>query len=73
MPIIIPSLNVQKKIIALVNKMINLNLQLLDETIASEEINKAKETMEKTSSEIDSLVYQLYGIPNNDVEIIESI
>ena len=69
LPIIIPSLHTQKKIIGLVNKMINLNLQLLDDNIASKDINKEK--MEKINSEIDSLIYQLYGISNNDVKIIE--
>jgi len=66
------SINEQQPFIKLVEKMLSLNKRLneLDDK-KTDERNKIEEEIKRTDAEIDELVYQLYGITEEEKKIIE--
>jgi adenine-specific DNA-methyltransferase len=61
----------QKPIIALVDKMLDLNKKLAEETKDSEKWKKIKTDIERTDKEIDEEVYRLYGLNDEEIKTIE--
>ena len=51
--------------------MLSLNKQLQEERLSQFEKEKIGHEINKTDSEIDELVYQLYGITEEEKKIIE--
>ena len=61
----------QKQIIDLVDKMLSLNKDLDEIPENSEKWLSVKSEIEKTDKKIDQEVYKLYGLTENDVNIVE--
>lgn len=61
------------KLVALVDKMLELNEKLapIRDTYSNER-DKLKEEIEKTDKEIDNLVYDLYGLTEEDRQVVEA-
>ena len=72
LPIKIPQKEMQNKISNLSDKMLSLNkkLQEIGDKNTLEK-QKIEEEIKKTDNEIDELVYQLYGITEEEKKIIE--
>ena len=51
--------------------MLSLNKQLQEEKLSQFEKEKIQQEIKKTDNEIDELVYQLYGITEEEKNIIE--
>ncbi|KKR91885.1 MAG: hypothetical protein UU95_C0008G0005 [Parcubacteria group bacterium GW2011_GWC2_42_12] len=75
LPIIVPSKNEIAKVVKKVNEVIDLNqkLQKLDPIMDDKEYNEVKEEIEKTDKEIDQKVYELYGLTEEEIAIIEKV
>ena len=71
-PIKITPLADQNKVVSLVNQALSLNskLQEIGDKKTSETA-KIEEEIKKTDSEIDELVYKLYGLSKDEIKIIE--
>lgn len=50
---------------------LNKDLQKLDPIMDDKEYNEKKEEIEKTDKEIDSKVYQLYGLTAEEIKVVE--
>ena len=61
----------QQSIIKKVDKMLSLNKKLHEQNLTSHEKQKIEEEIKRTDSEIDELVYKLYGITEEEKKIIE--
>lgn len=61
----------QKRIVDLVDKMLDLNKKLGEETKDSEKWKKLKTEIERADREIDSEVYKLYDLTDDDIKVIE--
>ncbi|MFH1048934.1 MAG: N-6 DNA methylase [Patescibacteria group bacterium] len=70
-PICISNIEQQKQIILLVDKMLQLNKELRKTPENSNKWNSIKEEIAKTDKKIDEEVYKLYGLEEEEVEIIE--
>ena len=70
MPIKVLHLDKQQPLIKLVDSMLSLNKQFQEEK-NEEHKKKIKKEIEKTDQQIDDLVYQLYGITEEEKKIIE--
>ena len=57
--------------INLANKMLSLNKKLQEDNLSQLEKQKLEQEIKKTDNEIDELVYQLYGITEEEKKIIE--
>jgi len=67
---------VQKEIVKRDNKKVTLLLKQQDEWEAyfneyKREINSLQQQIQKTDDEIDQLVYQLYGLTEEEINIVE--
>jgi len=60
----------QEKIIKYVDQLLQLNKELQNTTLA-EKLEQLKYRIEYTEDKIDELVYQLYGLTDEEVKIIE--
>ena len=65
------SKNKQLLFITLCDKMLSLNKKLQEERLSQHEKEKIQQEIKKTDNEIDELVYQLYGITEEEKKIIE--
>ena len=70
-PIKLPTPKQEKKITELVNKMLELQKKYHDEKIIGREKELLKQQIDNVDYEIDELVYQLYGITEEEKKIIE--
>jgi len=70
LPIKIASTAQQQKIVELAEKMLSLNKQLGDKK--TDERTRLEEEIKKTDSEIDELVYRIYGITESEKKVIET-
>lgn len=61
----------QKQIITLVDKMLDLNTKLAEETKDSEKWKKMKTDIERIDKEIDTEVYKLYGLTGDEIKTVE--
>lgn len=61
----------QQLLIKLADKMFSLNKKLQEEKISQLEKQKLEQEIKKTDKEIDELVYQIYGITEEEKKIIE--
>ena len=48
-------------------------MQKLDPIMDEKEYNEVKEEIEKTDKEIDQKVYELYGLTEEEIAIIEKV
>ena len=71
LPIKGPALKDQIPFINLANKMLSLNKKLQEDNLSQLEKQKLEQEIKKTDNEIDELVYQLYGITEEEKKIIE--
>jgi type I restriction-modification system DNA methylase subunit len=72
LPITIPNVDIQEKLIKLVDKMLSLNKQFNEIKENTDEKSKIKSEKDKTDAEIDEMVYKIYGIiDETDKKIIE--
>jgi hypothetical protein len=58
------------KIVGLVEKMLKLQESYIDTKVPNEK-EKIKRQIDATDKQIDSLVYNLYGLTNEEIEIVE--
>ncbi len=70
-PICVGNKKQQKVIIDFVDKMLELNKQLKSIPENSEKWNSVKAEIEKTDKEIDQKVYELYGLTEDEIKIVE--
>lgn len=63
----------QKRIIVLVNKMFELNKELQNIPKNSDKWNSIKMEIEKIDKKIDQKVYELYGLMEDEIKIVENI
>jgi len=71
-PIIEPKPEIKNKLIELIKRMLSFNEHLLD--IGDKKTNesvKINEELEKTDAEIDRIVYEMYGLTKEEIQIIE--
>jgi hypothetical protein len=71
LPIKIGAKNIQKQIADLVNKLLNLNKELLKSPEKSNKWNSIKSEIEKTDKKIDEEVYKLYGLTPEEIAVVE--
>lgn len=71
-PIKVVSLDMQKKVVALADKMLSLNKRLREPNISSSERERIKKQIEDADFEIDEAVYRLYGITEEERKVIEA-
>lgn len=73
-PICIGDKEQQKTMIDLVDKILKLNkeLQKLDPILYNNEYNDIKKKIEKTDREINRKVYELYGLTEKEIKIVEN-
>ncbi|HCC59747.1 MAG: hypothetical protein A2402_02515 [Candidatus Staskawiczbacteria bacterium RIFOXYC1_FULL_37_43] len=71
-PIYIGDKNQQKQIIVLVDKILKLNKDLQKATENSNKWNLIKSEIEKTDKKIDQEVYNLYGLTEEEIKIVEN-
>ncbi len=69
----IPKNDKQDEIIKLAKEIIKLNKQLQSATPNSDKWGNLKKEIEKTDKEIDEKVYELYGLTEEEIRIIEKI
>lgn len=62
----------QKRIIILVDKMLDLNKELQKTEENSNKWNSIKEEIEKTDKKIDEEVYKLYNLTKEEIKIVEN-
>ncbi len=62
----------QKPFMELADKMLSLN-ECLKEITDDEERLKIGEEIKKTDGEIDKLVYEIYGLTNEEIKIVENV
>ena len=74
LPIIIPNETFIKNFVVKINRIIGLNkeLQKLDPILDEEEYKELKSEIDKTDKEIDSEVYKLYGLTEEEINIVEN-
>ena len=70
-PIYVGDKKQQKMLTNLVDKILLLNKQLRETTENSNEWQKLKEEIEKTDKLIDQKVYELYGLTDEEIKIVE--
>jgi hypothetical protein len=70
-PIRLPSPTQEKKIVSLVNQMLELQKKYHDEKTAGNEKERLKQQIDNTDYEIDQEVYKLYEITPEEQKIIE--
>ncbi len=70
-PIKILSSKEQQPIIKLVDKMLSLNKKLSEMKAKTDARSQVEEEIRKTDAEIDGLVYELYGITEEEKKVIE--
>ncbi|MDP3056983.1 MAG: N-6 DNA methylase [bacterium] len=63
----------QMTVVNLVNKMLAFNEELLEAPKNSNKWNSIKEEIEKTDRKIDKEVYELYGLREEEIRIVENI
>lgn len=68
--IVIP--NVLQEIIKLVDKLINLN-EKITQTKLETNIDQIKGSVDYCEHRINEIVYQLYGLTENEIKIIEGV
>lgn len=73
LPIIVANEEEQKLVIDLVNKILDLNKELLETTENSNKWNEIKSEIEKVDKKIDEKVYKLYGLTLEEIAIVENI
>ena len=71
-PIYVGSKDQQKRIVNLVDNMLDLNKKLAAGAKDSEKWNKLRTEIERTDKEIDKEVYKLYGLTGDEIRTIES-
>lgn len=71
LPIRLPSSNQEKKIISLVNQMLEFQKKYHEDKTAGNEKERLKGQIENTDYEINEEVYKLYGITEEEKKIIE--
>ena len=72
LPIKVPDVDIQQELEGLVNKMLELSKQLKDPA-SDHKKEDLQEEMEKTDHEIDDNVYELYGLTNEERQLVESV
>jgi len=72
LPIKMLSLRQQKPFIALVNKILELNIELKAYDKDSNKWHSIREEVEKTDKKIDEEVYRLYDLTPEEIEIVEN-
>jgi len=70
-PIRLPTPIQEKRIISLVNQMLELQKKYHDEKTAEHEKERLKQQIDNTDYEIDQEVYKLYEITPEEQKIIE--
>lgn len=70
-PIRLPSPEQEKKIVDLVNQMLELQKKYHDEKIVGGEKDRIKRQIDATDYEIDQEVYKLYGLTKEEIKIVE--
>jgi predicted type IV restriction endonuclease len=70
-PIHLPSSSQEKKIIPLVEQILELQKKYHDEKVSGGEKERLEQQIENTDYEIDEEVYKLYGITEEEKKIIE--
>src|SRR3989344_3839482 len=73
LPFILPQKDLQQYLSTVTNKIIdfNKNLQNLDSILDEKEYKELKIEIDKTDKEIDKMVYQLYGLTEEEIKIVE--
>jgi type I restriction-modification system DNA methylase subunit len=71
LPLVIPVADAQGQMVTLVNRMLDLNRKKHSGKLPSLELDRAEREIAATDAEIDSLVYELYGITGEERKIIE--
>lgn len=71
-PIHIGDKEQQKLVITLVDKMLDLNKNLTEETRDSEKWKKIRTEIERTDKEIDQKIYELYGLTDEEIKTVET-
>ncbi|MBI4992942.1 MAG: restriction endonuclease subunit S [Candidatus Magasanikbacteria bacterium] len=71
LPFVIGGKSQQKSISDLAKKMIDLNRQLHSTPENSEKYNSIKSEIEKTDKMIDQKVYELYGLTEEEIGVVE--
>lgn len=72
LPIFIVATREQKTIIALVDKMLDLNKKYKSTVENSNEWQKIQDEITKTDQKIDQEVYKLYGLTDEEIKIVEA-
>ncbi|MFH1050726.1 MAG: TaqI-like C-terminal specificity domain-containing protein [bacterium] len=63
--------NQYDKMVSLVDRMLDLNKKVRAESISTQEKKVLEKQIEITDSEIDKLVYELYGLTEEEIRIVE--
>jgi len=71
MPIRIPSSAQEKKIVELVNQMLELQKKYHDEKVIGHEKERLKQQIDNVDYEIDQEVYKLYELTPEEIKIVE--
>ena len=71
-PVPIPNINQKNNLANLAQKMLDLNKQLTDIQKDSDKWNLVKEEIERTDKLIDQKVYELYGLTEEEIKIVEN-
>ncbi len=72
LPVTKVSVDAQKPLISLVNKIMALNSKLNDGSEHSNKWEQLKSEIEKTDEKIDQEVYKLYGLTDEEVKVVGS-
>ncbi|MGH9328028.1 MAG: hypothetical protein ACRD2B_15270 [Terriglobia bacterium] len=71
LPLVVPDANVHEKIAARVTRMLELEKSKHSGRLAPSELERTERGIAATDFEIDNLVYELYGITDEERRIVE--
>jgi adenine-specific DNA-methyltransferase len=72
LPIRIPSKTEQEEVIELVEKELELNKEFQKSNPESDKGRKLLKEIKRLDSDIDSIIYKIYGLTNGEIKIIEN-
>ena len=70
LPIVLPNENLKNELVKLVDSMLTLNKEK-QQTTLPEKLEQLQQRINYTDKKIDSLVYQLYGLTEEEITIVE--
>jgi len=73
LPFVVGSKSEQKSVSDLAKRMVDLNKQLHSTPENSEKYNSLKSEIEKTDKMIDQKVYELYGLTEEEIVVVEGV